>query len=107
MCVFVFFSIGCTHGPPLPPASVQQYGANDKMDTRATHIYQGTPHLDWAETEDIYYDFYIFLYTYTIYFVWRLVVLHYETFSNKIEDPRFADLLSKSSSIYHIHILHT
>ena len=53
MCVFVFFSIGCTHGPPLPPASVQQYGANDKMDTRATHIYQGTPHLDWAETEDI------------------------------------------------------
>ena len=64
---FCLFSIGCTHGPPLPPASVQQYGANDKMDTRATHIYQGTPHLDWAETEDIYYDFYIFLYTYTIY----------------------------------------
>ena len=55
---FCLFSIGCTHGPPLPSpplprATVQQYGANDKMDTRATHIYQGTPHLDWAETEDI------------------------------------------------------
>ena len=35
-----------------------------------------------------------------IYFVWRLVVLHYETLSNKIEDPRFADLSSKSSSVY-------
>ena len=69
---FCLFSIGCTHGPPLPPASVQQYGANDKMDTRATHIYQGTPHLDWAETEDLFsIYFYIHIpYTYTTHIDW-------------------------------------
>ena len=38
-----------------------------------------------------------------IYLVWRLVVLHYEDLSNRIEDPRFADLFS-NHQVYIIYI---
>ena len=37
--------------PPLPPG-VRQYGANDKMDTRSTHIYSNAlcrQQVDWVK----------------------------------------------------------